>query len=376
MFFRDIKGHTQVKQSLVNMLAENRVSHAYMFAGAEGSGKLPLAIAFAQYINCTSPVNGDSCGECSSCRKYSKLVHPDLHFVFPVVKIGRSQTSVVSDTFIKEWRSFNLERKFFNLNQWLSHLDAEKAQGMIYTAESHEIIKKLSLKTFEGKYKVMIIWLPEKMHIVASNKLLKILEEPPEGTVFILVSDKPDEVISTIVSRTQQIKIPAFTDEDIAQVLTEESSISSEEAKGFARLAKGNVVAALEIVEGSEDLDFFFENFVFMMRNAYTRNLQGLIAWGDDMSRLSREKQKNFFEYCLRLVRENYIYNLKEDEINYMTPREMEFSTKFAPFINDKNVYEMAEEFSLAHSHIAQNGNSRIIFMDLILKIIILIKNR
>ncbi len=375
MFFRDIKGHTQVKQSLVNMLAENRVSHAYMFVGAEGSGKLPLAIAFAQYLNCLSPVDGDSCGECSSCRKYSKLVHPDLHFVFPVVKIGNDKKPV-SDSFIKEWRSIVLQKKFFNLNQWISSLDAEKKQALIYTQESNEIIRKLSLKTYEGKYKVMIIWLPEKMHVTASNKLLKILEEPPAGTVFILVSDKPDEVISTIVSRTQQIKIPAFTDEDIAQVLTEEKGISSEEAKGFARLAKGNIVAAGDIVEGSEDLDFFFDNFVFMMRNAYTRNLQELIAWGDDMSRLSREKQKSFFEYCLRLVRENYISNLKEDEINYMTQREREFSTKFAPFINDNNVYEMAEEFSLAYSHIAQNGNSRIIFMDLVLKIIILIKNR
>ncbi len=375
MFFRDIKGHTQVKQSLVNMLAENRVSHAYMFAGAEGSGKLPLAIAFAQYLNCTSPVGGDSCGECSSCKKFAKLVHPDLHFVFPVVKTTKTKVPV-SDTYISEWRDFVLQKKYFNLNQWFSFLEAEKAQGMIYTQESREIIKKLSLKTFEGKFKVMIIWMPEKMHVTASNKLLKILEEPPTGTVFILISDKPDEVISTIISRTQQIKIEAFTDEDIVSVLTDENGMSREEALGFVRLAAGNVVAAREIVEGSEDLDFFFDNFVFLMRNAYTRKLQGLIEWGDEMSRLSREKQKSFFEYCLRLVRENFISNLKESEIIYMTPRESEFAIKFAPFINDNNVYEMAEEFSLAHSHIAQNGNSRIVFMDLVLKIIILIKNR
>ena len=375
MFFRDIKGHTQVKQSLVNMLAENRVSHAYMFTGVEGSGKLALAIAFAQYLNCTSPVDGDSCGECSSCKKYSKLVHPDLHFVFPVVKIG-SDNKPVSDTFIKEWRDIVIRKRFFSISQWISSLDAEKKQALIYTQESNEIIKKLSLKTFEGRYKVMIIWLPEKMHLTASNKVLKILEEPPAGTVFILVSDKPEEVISTIISRTQQIKIPAFTDEDIARIIIEENGIGSVDAEGFARLAKGNVVAAREIVEGSEDLDFFFDNFVFMMRNAYTRNLQDLISWGDEMSRLSREKQKSFFEYCLRLVRENYILNQKESEINYMTTQEMDFSAKFSPFINDNNVHEMAEEFSLAHSHIAQNGNSRIIFMDLILKVIILIKNR
>ncbi len=374
MFFRDIKGHTQIKRSLVNMPAGNRVSHAYMFAGPEGSGKLPLAIAFARYLNCESPVDGDSCGKCHSCKKYSGLVHPDLHFVFPVVDIKKDRLPV-SDSYLKEWREFVLRKKYFNLNQWFNYLGAEKKQGMIYTKESNEIIKKLSLKTFEGKYKVMIIWLPEKMHVAASNKLLKLLEEPPAGTVFILVSDKPDEVISTIVSRTQQIKVPPFSDEDIAEELIEDG-LEKDEAMSFARLAKGNIVTAREIVEGSEDLDFFFDNFVFLMRNAYSRKLQELIEWGDEMSRLTREKQKNFFNYCLRLVRENYISNIKEPELVYMTPREKEFSVKFAPFINDNNVHQIAEEFSLAHSHIGQNGNSRIIFMDLILKIIILIKNR
>jgi len=374
MFFRDIKGHTQIKRSLANMPAENRISHAYMFAGPEGSGKLPLAMAFARYLNCESPVDGDSCGECHSCKKYSKLVHPDLHFVFPVVDIKKDRIPV-SDSYINEWREFVLMKKYFNLNQWFNYLGAERKQGMIYTKESNEIIKKLSLKTFEGKYKVMIIWLPEKMHLSASNKLLKLIEEPPAGTVFLLVSDKPDEVISTIVSRTQQIRIPPFTDEDITAELMEDG-LEKEDAQSFARLAKGNIVTARDIVEGSEDLDFFFDNFVFLMRNAYSRKLQDLIEWGDEMSRLTREKQKNFFDYCLRVVRENYISNIKEPGLVYMTQRESDFSAKFAPFINDNNVHQMAEEFSLAHSHVVQNGNSRIIFMDLILKIIILIKNR
>ncbi len=375
MFFRDIKGHTQVKRSLANMPAENRVSHAYMFAGPEGSGKLPLAIAFAQYLNCESPVDGDSCGECHSCKKFAKLVHPDLHFVFPVVKIGEGASNPVSSSFMNEWREFVLQKKYFNLTQWFNYIGAEKKQGMIYTQESHEIIKILNLKIFEGKYKVMIIWFPEKMHLTASNKLLKLLEEPPAGTVFILVSDNPDDVISTITSRTQQIKILPFSEEDIARELMEDG-LEEKDAQSFARLAKGNIVTAREIVEGSEDLDFFFENFVFLMRNAYSRKLQDLIAWSDEMSRLSRDKQKNFFDYCLRMVRENYISNIKEPDLVYMTPQENDFSVKFAPFINDNNAHQMAEEFSLAHAHIAQNGNSRIIFMDLILKIIILIKNR
>ncbi|NPA35995.1 MAG: DNA polymerase III subunit [Chlorobi bacterium] len=376
MFFRDIKGHIKVKESLVRMPAENRVSHAYMFVGPEGSGKFPLALAFAQYLNCEAPVNGDSCGECASCKKYSKLVHPDLHFVFPVVKTGEGASNPVSDSFIREWRDFVLQRKYFNLTQWYNFIGAEKKQGMIYTQESQEIIKKLNLKTYEGRYKVMIIWLPEKMHPTASNKLLKILEEPPAGTVFILIPDNPEEVISTILSRTQQIRIPPFSTEELKEVIQEEYELNDEDAWGYARLANGNIVSARDIVEGSEDLDFFFENFVFLMRKAYMRSLQELVDWGDQMSRLTRDKQKSFFEYCLRLIRENYISNLKEDELVYLTPKERGFSEKFAPFINDNNAFQMAEEFSSAHSHISQNGNSRIIFMDLILKIIILIKNR
>jgi DNA polymerase-3 subunit delta' len=375
MFFRDIKGHTNIKRLLANMPAENRVSHAYLFSGHEGSGKLPLAIAFAQYLNCESPVDGDSCGVCNSCKKYSKLIHPDLHFVFPVVKTGKGASNPVSDSFIKEWREIVLQKKFFNLIQWYNFIGAEKKQGLIYAQESQEILKKLSLKTFEGRYKVMIIWLPEKMNITAANKLLKLLEEPPAGTVFILVSDKPEDMLSTITSRTQQVRIPPFTDEDVAAELMEQG-LGEQDALNFARISKGNIVNAVELFEGSEDLDFFFDNFVFLMRNAYSRKLQELISWSEEMSRLSRDKQKNFFDYCLRMVRENYISNIKEPELVYMTRRENDFSVKFAPFINDNNVHQMAEEFSLAHSHITQNGNSRIIFMDLILKIIILIKNR
>jgi len=191
----------------------------------------------------------------------------------------------------------------------------------------------------------------------------------------MLISDRPEEVISTITSRTQQVRIPPFSDEDIAAELME-LGVDEQDALSFARVSKGNIVNAVELFEGSEDLDFFFDNFIFLMRNAYSRKLQELISWSEEMSRLTRDKQKNFFDYCLRMVRENYISNIKEPELVYMTHRERDFSVKFAPFINDNNVHQMAEEFSLAHAHINQNGNSRIIFMDLILKIIILIKNR
>jgi DNA polymerase-3 subunit delta' len=355
------------------MHAENRVSHALMFTGPEGCGKLALAIAFAQYLNCLHTVDGDSCGECTSCKKHAKLVHPDLHFVFPVVKTSKNNNPV-SDTYIQEWRDIVLQKKYFNLNQWFTFLEAEKAQGIIYSQESHEIIKKLNLKTFEGKFKVMIIWQPEKMHLTASNKLLKILEEPPAGTVFILVSDKPENVISTITSRVQQIKIPRFEESAIISSLIDEFELSNDEANTMARLANGDIVLAREMVSESEEREFFFNHFVSLMRNSYSRKLAELIEWVEDMSRLSREKQKSFLEYGIRLIRENFILNLKESSITYMTPKEAQFSERFSPFINDNNAMQMAEEMNLAHAHIEQNGNGRIIFMDLTLKIIILLK--
>ena len=330
------------------------------------------ALAFAQYLNCQDRQADDSCGVCSSCVKYSKLIHPDLHFVFPVVKSPKYKNPV-SDSYIAEWRQFVLAKHYFNLDQWYTFLESDK-QGLIYSQESQSIIKKLSLKTFEAKYKVMIIWLPEKMHAAASNKLLKMLEEPPEGTVFLLISDNPTEVLGTILSRAQMLKIPGISNEDIASALVSETGISADLAVQYAKLAAGNYVAARELVNQSEERRFFFDKFVTLMRQAYARKIFDLIDWCDEMNSQPKEQLKNFLVFTLRLIRENFILNIQEEDLLYLTPEERNFSARFSPFINDNNVLQLSEEVSLAHSHLEQNGNARIILMDLCLKIIMLLK--
>lgn len=282
MKFSEVIGHQLIKKHLINTVDENRVSHALLFHGSEGTGKVLLALAFAQYLNCKNRLNDDSCGECSSCRKYSKLIHPDLHFVFPVVK-GTKSTTPVSDSYLSEWRDVVLKENYFSIHDWYRYMGVEKGQGLIYAQESQEIIRKLSLKTFEAEYKVMIIWMPELMHQSAANKLLKLLEEPPAGTVFILVSDKPDEILGTILSRAQQLKIPRLSDEDITYALKMQYNLPLEECQTLAKLANGNYVAAKEIVSESEERVYFFDMFVNLMRLAYGRKLHELIAWSDEM---------------------------------------------------------------------------------------------
>ncbi len=375
MLFKQVVGQQDIKDRLIRMVKENRVSHSLLFTGPEGNGKLAMAIAFAQYLNCLNPTEGDSCGECSSCKKYNKLVHPDLHFVFPVIKTT-SEKNPVSDTYISEWRGLVNENPYFSLTTWLNQIrkEGENKQGAIFTAESSEIIRKLSLKTFEGKYKAMIVWMPEKMNEATANKLLKILEEPSPNTVFILVSNQPDEMISTILSRTQQLKIPAVTNDEIAQFLIQKYEVSESEAIGAAKVANGSIVDGIEQVHMSEDNRFFFESFIQMMRHSYARKVKDMLNWVEDMSRQPREKQRNFLNYAIKMIRENYIMNFKQPDIVYLTPEQYEWSKKFSPFINDKNALMISEDFALADSHIGQNGNSKVILFDLALKLIISIK--
>ncbi|WP_068474096.1 DNA polymerase III subunit [Saccharicrinis aurantiacus] len=375
MLFEQVVGQHNIKQSLVRMVKENRVSHSLLFSGAEGNGKLAIALAFAQYINCLNPKENDSCGTCSSCIKYTKYVHPDLHFVFPVIK-SNSDKNPVSSGYLTQWRELLNETPYFALGTWLNKIrkEGENKQGAIFASESTEIIKKLSLKTFEGKYKVMIIWMPEKMNEATSNKLLKILEEPLGNTVFIMVSNQPDQMISTILSRTQQLKIPRLSDEEVERFLTSNKGLPSAEAKGITKVANGSIIDAMEQIKMSEDNQLFLDLFIRVMRLSYARKVGELMKWVEEVSRLPRELQRNFLNYAIALIRENYIMNFKRQEIVYLTPEQMAFSQKFSPFINDVNAMIIAEDFSLADSHIGQNGNSKIVLFDLGLKLIISIK--
>ncbi|MDO9153653.1 MAG: DNA polymerase III subunit delta [Paludibacter sp.] len=384
MQFSEIIGQHDIKTRFVRSVAEQRIPHAQLLRGQEGVGKLALAIAYAQFICCENRHETDSCGLCPSCIKYKKLAHPDLHFVFPVIKPA-NKGSVVCDDYIADFRAAIIENPYISVNNWYARISGDQKQGLIYSNESEEIIRKLSLKTYESEYKVMIIWLPEKMHVNCANKLLKILEEPPEKTVFLLVSNTPDEIISTILSRTQHINIPKLTEDDIVLALLRNSEIdiTQQEAVNVSRIANGSLLNAFSILSEGDENKQNFDRFVMIMRLAWQvgnrkdhASLKTLKKWADDIaaSAVGRERQKNFLTYSQRMTRENFILNMQHPELNYLTTFESEFSSRFSPFIHERNVEDLMKEFALAERHIEQNVNAKMVFFDLVLKVIMLLK--
>ncbi|MGA1977563.1 MAG: DNA polymerase III subunit delta [Bacteroidales bacterium] len=375
MNFSRIPGHQETISRLIRSVREGRVSHAQMFAGPEGCGSLALALAYAKYISCENRTDSDSCGICKSCVKYEKMIHPDLHFVFPVTK-SKERTEPVSDSYIEEWREFVQLSPYFTLNEWLGSIDAGNAQGLIFASEASEIIKKLNLKTFESDYKIMIIWLPEKMHIATANKLLKMIEEPPEKTLFLLVAEEPDKVIPTILSRCQLIKVPGFSDAEIGRYLSLHYNYSDQKSRDIARVARGNIIRAAEMIEKEETSHQHFENFKKLMRFAWKRDIISLTSWAEEIAGTGREPQKSFINYSLRLLRENLMISLDQmrNRLVFLAGEEADFSDNFHPFINAENIYPLTEEFDLAYSHVESNGNSKIIFLDLALKVTRLIR--
>lgn len=373
MFFKDIIGQNEVKEHLVSSAGKGFIPHAQLFCGPEGVGKFPLALAYAQYLNCENPTEGDSCGKCPSCVKYNHLAHPDLHFVFPIVK--KAKKKEVCDDYIADWREFVKQQNYyFNLNQWLDYIDAENSQGLIYAKESEEILRKLSLRIYEAKYKVMVIWLPEKMHESCANKLLKIIEEPTDNTLFILVSDMPDNIITTIQSRCQRINIHGVSESDITQALESEYNITQEDAVSVAHLSKGSYLKAVETISLNEEHKMFFNLFVQMMRASYARNIKEIKTIGNALAAIGRENQKSYLIYSQRMIREYFVSNLSQPEMIYLAQDEANFGIRFAPFINERNIMGFMDELALAERHIEQNVNAKMVFFDLCLKITMLIK--
>lgn len=374
MFFKDIVGQSEVKERLVTSARKGLIPHAQLFCGPEGVGKFPLALAYAQYLNCENPTDNDSCGKCASCVKYAHLTHPDLHFVFPIVKKAAKKKEVCDD-YIADWREFVKQHNYyFNLTQWLDHIDAENSQGLIYAKESEEILRKLSLRIYEAKYKIMIIWLPEKMHESCANKLLKIIEEPTDNTIFLLVSDTPDNIITTIQSRCQRINVHGVAESDIVQALESEYNILPDDAVNVAHLSKGSYLKAVETISLNEEHKFFFNLFVQMMRASYARNIKEIKTIGNELAAIGRENQKSFLIYSQRMVREYFVSNLHQPEITYLAQDEANFGIRFAPFINERNIVGFMDELALAERHIGQNVNAKMVFFDLCLKITMLIK--
>ena len=371
MLFKDIIGQEEAKEQLIREAKEGKIAHARLFCGNEGVGKLPLAIAYAQYLSCEHPTDNDSCGVCPNCVKYNKLIHPDLHFVFPVIKKKNKDT--ISDDYLQEWREILNSSPYFNLNMWLKEMGAENQQAQIYVKESDEIIRKLNLKSSQGGYKAMIIWLPEKMNVECSNKLLKLLEEPPTQTIFILISEEPDMLLPTIQSRVQRFNIHAIDKEKIAETLCLNYGLEPNDAKNIAHRCQGNFLKALETIHLNEDNQFYFEEFVSLMRLAYQRKIREIKQWSDNIAAIGRERQKNFLAYIQRMLRESFIYNFHTPDISYLSGEEQKFSSRFSPFINEGNVISIMEELSIAEQHIGQNVNAKMVFFDLALKMIVLL---
>jgi len=383
LLFREIIGQEAVKQQLRASIREGRIPHAQLFTGISGIGKLQLALAYAQYLNCPHRTDEDSCGQCPTCLQFEHLQHPDLHFVFPIVKTDAGDTC---DAFLEPWREIILNNHYFDLDDWHSALGVETKQSMIYEKESGEILRKLSLKSYGDGYKVMIIWQPEKMNTATANKLLKLLEEPPAQTVFLLVSEHPEQLLSTILSRVQTIRIPRLETDVIAQAL-KQKGIDAVKATDIARIANGSYLAALKKADETEENQKELSDFIALFRDAYTvgvlkdpqkkfDSLKRLKEWSMSMAdaKVGRERQKHFLQYAQQQVRENYIRNMAQPELNYQLEAEREFSTKFAPFIHNGNVEAIMNQLDLAERQIEQNGNAKMIFFDLCLQMIVLIK--
>ena len=363
MQFADIIGQSALKRHLAESIDRGRISHAQLFTGAAGTGALPLAIAYAQYLNCPNRKDGDSCGECPSCRQTAELAHPDLHFVFPVNKQGKKAGEVVlSAEFMPQWREIVAHTGgYFTPQQWYDMLDLGKTlRGIISAKEADEIIRRLSFKSFESEYKIMLIWLPETMNDEAANKILKILEEPWEKTIFLMVSERADLLLPTIISRTQEVAVPRLTVEDLMPMVEGDE----QQRRNIARLAAGDLIEMRRLAGGEEDAvrKESFDLFCRLMRLSYNDKHLELIDWADEVALLTREQQRSMLRHAARLLRESYMLHAGLGSISYLWGEEAAFCNKFAPFIGNQNIEFLIGEIEQAMRQVSQNGNPRIIF--------------
>ena len=369
MTFDEVIGQQEVKERLIQMVSEDRLPHAIMLCGPQGIGKKALATAFACHL-----LRGKERSE-SEPSMLKKLEHPDLHFTFPTIKLPSmsSEHMPVSDDFIREWREQMQKSPYFNMDEWLTAIGAENQQAIITAGESDELVRKLSLKSSQGGYKVSVIWLPERMNIACANKLLKLIEEPPQQTVFIMVCVEPDKLLETIRSRVQRIDVKRVDGEQIRKALVERRGIDEQQATRISRLANGSWLKAMEELQVDSENELFLDLFIMLMRLAYQRKVKDLRKWSETMASFGREKQKRFLEYFLRLLRENFMYNFQQQELCYMTQKEEDFARNFARFVNEANVLEIYELANRAIRDIGQNANSKIVFFDFALKMIVLL---
>lgn len=371
MQFRSVIGQDVIKQKLLQTIQDGRISHAQLFFGSEGSGNLPLALAYAQYLNCTARTETDSCGICPSCNKIQKLIHPDLHFAVPVnsTKSVTADKKPVTDHFLTQWRNAVLENPYITEPEWYEALEIENKQGRISVYEATRIIEKLNFKAFESEYKILIVWMPERMGNEAANRLLKLIEEPPAKTIFLLVSEDPNRIIKTILSRAMPVRIPPIEERALAEALIERENMAEADAGKVARLSGGSYSKALEQMRNLNEANEHFEWFAFMMRNVYSGNFLDLLNWVEELAKIGRERQKNFLLYAQQFIRESFMFNKGTERVVYLMGEEEQFARKFSPFINERNVEDIFKQLNLAWDHIGQNGNPKMVFIDMLLQI-------
>jgi DNA polymerase-3 subunit delta' len=369
MLFNQIIGQDHIKKHLQTSADNGRIPHAQLFVGKEGCGTLPMAIAYAQYLLCNFSDNADACN-----LKCNKLQHPDLHFAFPVTTNDSVKKHPVSNLFLEDWRTFIETQPYGSLFNWLHHIGVENKQGLIGVDEAEAVVKKLQLKSYEGGFKVMIIWMAEKMNIAAANKLLKLIEEPPNKTVFLLITENEEQIINTIKSRCQALHFPALSEQDIANSLIVNHQVNDNEALKIAHQAEGNYNKALHFLHNDSSDLVFEEWFVAWVRTAFKAKgnaavVQQLIAWSETIAKTGRETQKRFLDFCLQFFRQALLLNYKSDQLVFMETKSGFDLSKFAPFVHSGNILEIEKEISEAMYHIERNGNAKIILLDLSMKL-------
>lgn len=362
--FEQVIGQEEAQQRLMQLVEENRLPHAMMLCGPMGCGKMALAMAFAARIL------GRTDNDRAMLKKWE---HPDLHFTFPTIRLKEMKAGYkpVSDDFIREWHEMLKEGPYFSINKWMEYIKAENQQAIITAGESDALNHKLTLKSSQGGYKVSLIWLPERMNTECANKILKLLEEPPQQTLFLMVSEQPELLLQTIRSRVQRIDLRSIDDESVQHALIERRGLTPDMAKRLAHIAGGNWLKALETLNADSENELFLDMFQTLMRMAYAKRVRDMKAWSDRMASMGRERQKRFLQYALRLVRENFVYNFGNTDLCYMTEREEAFAKNFARFVNEANVIEISELIEQAIPAIGQNANPKIVFFHLALQMIV-----
>lgn len=365
MQFKDIIGQEAVKEKLRLSVQDNRVPHAQLFLGPEGNGKLPLALAYAQYILCPHRTATDSCGVCPSCQKIGKLTHPDLHFVVPTTTTKSVKSNPESDLFMNEWREYVLQQEgYVDTSSWYEFLEVENKQGYISVRDAASLLRKLSFKAYEGEYKIAIIWMAEKLRDDTANKLLKLLEEPPEKTLFILIAEDQEELLATIRSRTSLVKVPRIEQNALLTALVQRLGCSNQEAKDAAVVAEGNWIKACQNVKDAEDQKYYFRTFQQWMRLCFKAAISELIDFSNNIKSIGRERQKQLLEYGLGIVRNSLLFNNSLAELVMLPEEEKKFNAGFAPFVNKANLIQIADLLEEASRQIERNGYAPLVFLD------------